>query len=222
MSFYETLLVETAGQRAEFLSVPLIGRALSGAVSRGLYLDFLGEAYHHVRHTCPLLSLAASRTSDRRYRDALFAYIQEERGHEDWILDDVAAAGGDVDVVVARGPRLPCRLMVAYAYYAIDWISPYALLGMVHVLEGMSVRLAGSVADVVQRKLDLPPSGVRYLRSHGALDQDHVAFFRGLVDGIDDAAGRRAIVECASIMYRLYGDMFRDIGARYPEEAHAA
>ena len=222
MSFYERLIEETAPQREAFKAIPIIQQALKGKISCEAYLDFLTQAYHHVRHTCPLLALAAARTNDLVYRDALIHYLEEEHGHERWILDDISAMGGKT-LTVAEEPRLACRVMVAYAHYSIDWISPYALLGMVHVLEGMSAALAGRVADAVASTLGtVDGRGVSYLRSHGTLDQGHVAFFRKLVNGIGKRDAETAIVDCTDVMYQLYGNIFCDIGRRYPEVAHAA
>ena len=99
MSFYEQLVAETADSRDAFLSIPLVRATIRNGASRSLYLDFLTEAYHHVRHTFPLLALAASRTADERYQDALVEYMEEERGHEKWILNDIRALGGDPDTV---------------------------------------------------------------------------------------------------------------------------
>lgn len=93
MTVYERLLTETAAARAEFLAIPLLRRALAGNVPRPLYIEFLQQAYHHVRHTCPLLSLAAAATEDGLYRDVLRAYMAEEEGHEQWILSAAARQG---------------------------------------------------------------------------------------------------------------------------------
>src|SRR5450755_3429176 len=117
MSFYEQLVGETADGRDAFLSIPLVRSTLRNGASRSLYLDFLTEAYHHVKHTFPLLALAASRTSDERYQDALVEYMEEERGHEKWILDDIRAVGGNPAAVRSGTPRIPCQIMVGYAYY---------------------------------------------------------------------------------------------------------
>src|ERR1700720_2706170 len=99
MSFYEQLVTETADSRDAFLSIPLVQSTIRNGASRNLYLDFLTEAYHHVKHTFPLLALAASRTPDERYQDALVEYMQEERGHEKWILDDIRTIGGNPETV---------------------------------------------------------------------------------------------------------------------------
>ena len=212
MTPYDRLLSETAAARAEFLSIPLLARAVAGEVSQQLYVSFLREAYHHVRHTCALLALAASRTQDNGYRDALFTYIAEERGHDEWILADIAALGGDSQAAILATPGVACRAMVGYAYYAIDRISPYALLGMVHVLEGSSAQLAARAASALQSSFGLSGTeGVRYLSTHGALDRDHVAFFRDLVNGLAQPSALQPIVDCATVVYRLYGDLFRDL-----------
>jgi pyrroloquinoline quinone (PQQ) biosynthesis protein C len=215
MSFYEQLIAETAESRDAFLSIPLVQSTVRNGASRKLYLDFLAEAYHHVKHTFPLLALAASRTPDQGYQDALVEYMEEERGHENWILDDIRAVGGDVDRVRDGQGGPACRIMVAYAYYAIEHISPYAFLGSVHVLEGMSALLADQVADAMKASLGLESdTGFTYLRTHGSLDTEHVAFFRTLVDGFSDRKTQRIIIDNARIFYRLYGSIFHDLGAR--------
>lgn len=213
-SFYARLIAETESARAEFQAIPAIGAALRGEVSKGLYLQFLAQAYHHVKHTCRLLGFAVGhcRDEDGKYVMALLDYIAEERGHETWILDDIGALGSDAETVRNGVPDLPCRLLVGYVYYAIEHVSPYALLGMVHVLEGMSALLATKAAASLQPRLAAPDGGgFSYLRSHGSLDQGHVAFFQSLVNGIEDPAAQDAIIETAGIVYRLYGDIFRGL-----------
>src|SRR6202790_5263098 len=136
MSFYDRLMAETSKDRDAFLAIPIVQHAIRNGAPRGLYLDFLTEAYHHVKHTFPLLALAASRTSDERYQDALVEYMEEERGHEKWILDDIRAVGGDPDAIRTGTPGVPCQIMVGYAYFALEHLSPYPILGSTPFLEG--------------------------------------------------------------------------------------
>ncbi len=224
MSNYEALLLETTAEREAFLVIPIIREALAQGVDRDLYLAYLAEAYHHVKHTCPLLALAASRCGegDERLRDALFEYIAEENGHDEWILGDIRALGGDAEAVrrARGGPAV--RIMVGYAFYAIDRISPYALLGMVHVLEGVSATIATQAAQSIRAGIgDIGGGGFSYLESHGSLDQDHVQFFADLLNGIDSPETLETIIDAARIMYRLFGDVFRDLaaGARSSQDA---
>ena len=225
MQFFERLFAETRTERDAFIATPVIQRALRQGVPAGMYIAFLGQAYHHVRHTCRLLGTAVARCTDRdqRYINALLEYIEEERGHEEWILDDIRALGGDAEAVRAGQGDLPCRLMVAYVYYAIEHVSPYAMLGMVHVLEGMSAALATAAAGTLKTALGIQDGrGFSYLGSHGSLDQEHVAFFRDLVNGIDDPIAQEAIIETARVVYKLYADMFSTIEARHAAVSHAA
>jgi pyrroloquinoline quinone (PQQ) biosynthesis protein C len=224
MTPYERLYQETAEARERFLAIPLVKQAQASGGTRELYLAFLTEAYHHVKHTFPLLALASAHTRDERYRPALAVYMNEERGHDQWILDDIRAMGGNADEVARGKGGIPCQVMVGYAYYAIEWISPYALLGMVHVLEGLSVMLAHTVAGAVQRSLGTGAGGgYSYLQSHGALDVEHTALFQKLIDSFEDRETQDTVIEAARVMYRLYGAIFEDIGARFSGSAtHAA
>ena len=77
MSFYDDLQAATAADRAAYLSIPLIQDAVRNGASRALYVDFLTQAYHHVKHTYPLLALASVHTTDEAYQDALVEYMKE-------------------------------------------------------------------------------------------------------------------------------------------------
>ena len=223
MLFYDRLVSETESERNGFTSIPLIHEAMRSGASRELYIDFLIQAYHHVKHTFPLLALAAARTHDEAYQDALVEYMEEERGHEKWILNDIEALGGSAAAVVDVAPGIACQVMVGYTYYAIEWISPYAMLGSVHVLEGMSTLLADKAADAIQRSLARGgEDGFSYLRSHGALDIEHVAFFKQLANGITDAKTQKIVIDAAKVFYRLYGDIYHELATRHPVKSHAA
>jgi pyrroloquinoline quinone (PQQ) biosynthesis protein C len=223
VSFYDRLIAETERERIGFTSIPLIREALRSGVSRELYIDFLSQAYHHVKHTFPLLAFAAARTTDEAYQDALVEYMEEERGHEKWILNDIAAMGGDAASVKNGAPGIACQVMVGYTYYAIEWVSPYAMLGSVHVLEGMSTLLADKAADAIQRSLGSNgEEGFSYLRSHGALDIEHVAFFKSLANNLTCPKTQQTVIDASKIFYRLYGDIYHELATRHPITSHAA
>lgn len=226
MPFHDTLIAATAAERAALLSRPLIGAALQGRVGRATYRAFLQQAYHHVRHTVPLLQACQARLAatvaagDTRLAwllPALDEYIEEEAGHEQWILDDIAAAGGDRAAAEASAPGHAAEVMVAYAFDGIARGNPLGFFGMVLVLEGTSVALALQAADTLQRSLDLPDAALRYLRSHGTLDQEHTAHFQLLMDDIDDPADQAAIVHAARRFYRLYGAVFDEVAQEAQE-----
>ncbi|WP_263768514.1 TenA family transcriptional regulator [Propionivibrio soli] len=210
MPFYERLAAETQAARDYLLSAPLIQDCLHGEIRKESYLAFLGQAYHHVRHTTPLLMSLGGRLPDRLawLRRAVAEYISEEIGHEEWILNDIAAAGGDADAVRVSRPDLPAELMVAYAYDLVHRGNPAAFFGMVFVLEGTSVALALNAADRIQQALGLPDSAFSYLRSHGTLDQEHTRHLADLLEKMtpDDQAD---VLRAARVFFKLYGDIFR-------------
>jgi pyrroloquinoline quinone (PQQ) biosynthesis protein C len=213
MSQFQQLLEQTSLARQRFIELPLIQQALTQGVSKPLYLAFLGQAYHHVKHTVPLLELAAAAcgSSDSRYQRALLEYVSEERGHEEWILEDVDALGGDAEVVRNGSPRLPCKIMVGHAYYLVDRVSPYGLLGMIHVLEGMSVKLAARAVQSIRSNLRITSqAGFKYLTTHGDLDVSHTKLFEELLEGLEPRH-LPVVIESARAFYRLYGDIFSDI-----------
>lgn len=214
MPFFDELERRTAGERAALLSIPVIADCLAGRVSRAQYVAFLREAYHHVKHTVPLLMACGSRLAEDRsaLRAAVAHYIAEEAGHEQWILDDLSACGEDAEAVRRGAPAPETELMVAYAYDYIARINPAGLLGMVHVLEGTSIALALRAARSIARALALPASAFSYLTSHGALDEEHVLFFERTVNTLAPA-DQEAVVHVSKRVYRLYGDIFRVLPA---------
>jgi pyrroloquinoline quinone (PQQ) biosynthesis protein C len=212
MSFYPQLLAQTEPDRQSLLSTPIIQGCLRGEVSLPSYIAFLREAYHHVRHTVPLMQAFRARIPQGRewLAPALDEYIEEERGHDEWILDDIRACGDMGDVRNSR-PGVATEVMVAYAYDTIARRNPLGFFGMVHVLEGTSVSLALLAADQIQKPLALPDAAFSYLRSHGTLDQEHVQHFQLLMDRITDPKDQADIVHTARVFFRLYGDVFRSL-----------
>jgi pyrroloquinoline quinone (PQQ) biosynthesis protein C len=211
MPFFDLLQQRTSATRADLLAIPVIRESLAGRVTREQYLAFLAQAYHHVKHTVPLLMACGSRLPETHgwLRTAIAEYIAEEAGHEEWILNDIAASGGDPAGVRAGVPAPATELMVAYVYDYIARRNPVGFFGMVHVLEGTSIALATSAAQVIRNKLGLPPEAFTYLTSHGALDREHVRFFAGLMDRLEDPADHAAVTHVATMVFRLYGDVFR-------------
>lgn len=210
--FFTTLEDATVRQRIAFLSVPQVRAGLAGTISRATYLSYLQQAFHHVSHTVPLMQEARSRLGDRPdLLAALDEYIEEETGHEEWILNDIAAAGGDAVAARASQPHPATKAMVDHAYARIRGGDPVAFFGMVYVLESVSVALASQGASAVAERLGLPPEAFSYLTSHGALDQSHMKFFARLVNGLESDADRQSITTMAQQVFGLFGAMFAAI-----------
>jgi pyrroloquinoline quinone (PQQ) biosynthesis protein C len=213
MTFFSHLVEATRDDREALAAIPIIQGCLGGRVSLPSYTAFLEQAYHHVRHTVPLLRACRAKLPPRLawLRPDLDEYIAEEEGHDNWILQDLSACGVKPSRIAAGRPGFATEVMVSYAYDTIERINPIGFFGMVHVLEGTSVTLALQAAEQIQQSLALPDAAFSYLFSHGILDRQHTAHFAELMGRIDDPGDQAAIIHAATMFYRLYGNVFRSL-----------
>ena len=189
MSFHEQLLKQSAEARQGLLATPIIQGCLRGEVSLPSYVAFLREAYHHVRHTVPLLQATQAALPPRHawLRGPLDEYIEEEAGHDEWILNDIAACGADAEAVRHGDARPRHRGDGGLCLRHHRAAQPARLLRH-GARAGRHQRVAG--ADGGRRnpgsRCGLPDAAFSYLRSHGTLDQSTPRTSRVLMDRIDD------------------------------------
>lgn len=221
MKFYEQLLQATETERNTLMNLSLIKQGGAGNITLQTYVAFLTQAYHHVKHTTPLLMACGGRLPERYewLRTAIGEYIEEEMGHQEWVLNDIAECGGDKESVrtgkvATDKPSLATELMVSYAYDMINRVNPIGFFGMVLVLEGTSTAVATQAGETLMKALNLPKKAFSYLLSHGSLDISHVSFYESLVNQITDADDQAMLIHSAKNFYKLYGDIFKDIEAR--------
>ena len=79
MKFYDRLLSETLDGQQYLLSAPIISRCFGGDFTLDDYVAFLQQAYHHVKHTVPLLMGVGARLPEEKewLREAVAEYIEE-------------------------------------------------------------------------------------------------------------------------------------------------
>jgi pyrroloquinoline quinone (PQQ) biosynthesis protein C len=212
---------ETTREREAFFSIPLNIDAAQGRVTRETYLAYLGQAYHHVKNTLPLLMLMGSRIPKEKewIRRELVEYIAEETGHDDWILADIKNAGGDPEAVRNARPCLAVELMNAFNYDMITRQNPLGYFGMIVVLEGISVGLGTSVAQILQKSLGLGKECFTYFESHGDLDIEHTKFIANILNKITDAKDQEDIIHATKVIYQLDSDMLRSLPHNYAKQA---
>ena len=116
--FYDILKQETAPEQNQLVRSEIITRCMARNVTLDEYIAYLTQAYHHVKFTVPLLMAAGARLPESRewLRVAVAEYIEEEIGHQEWILNDIAACGGDKEAVRRSQPAMQTELMIAYAW----------------------------------------------------------------------------------------------------------
>ena len=226
-TFFSEIETATAADRQRLEASPAIQRCLNGEVEMQTYKAFLTEAYHHVKHTVPLLMACGSRLPERLewLRQAIVMYIEEEVGHQEWILNDLASLGVDKELVRHGKPSLPTELMVSYAYDTVARNNPLGLFGMVYALEKTSSTIATYAASQIVSALDLTPESMTYMVSHGSLDIEHMQHFERLMNRLENPADKAAVLHSAPVFYELYRRIFQSLPLAQcaaEENSHAA
>ena len=227
MSFFITLVENSDASRRAIEMSPRVHAMMHKGLALPEYLAFLRDLYHIVWHFCPIMATAAARCGDslRNIRYELYERIGEEKGHEGWVLEDIAALGGDVKADIASlgggaggagvaAPSAPVQAMIGYNYYAAERVHPCSVLGMLYVLEVVASVYGGKAADSIARAIgrETGKGGFRFLSSHATMDVDHMAKLNVLLKTIDDPAAQAAVISSTQVNFHQFGQLFSDGG----------
>jgi pyrroloquinoline quinone (PQQ) biosynthesis protein C len=215
MSFFITLVERSDDSRRAIETSPRVQAMMHKGLPLPEYRAFLRDLYHIVWHFCPIMAVAAARCDDslKNIRYELYERIGEEKGHEDWVLEDIAALGGDLNVR-ATPPSAPVQAMIGYNYYASERVHPCSVLGMLYVLEVVASVYGGKAADSIARAIgrETGAGGFRFLSSHATMDADHMAKLNVLLKTIGDPAAQAAIIDATQVNFHQFGQLFSDAG----------
>jgi pyrroloquinoline quinone (PQQ) biosynthesis protein C len=216
MSFFITLLENSDASRRAIENLPKVQAMMHKGLTLPEYRAFLRDLYHIVWHFCPVMAVAAARCDDRlrTVRYELYERIEEEKGHETWVLEDLGAVGGDAQGANEAPPSAPVQAMIGFNYYAADRVHPCSVLGMLYVLEVVASVYGGKVADSIARAIgkDVTAGGFRFLSSHATMDADHMAKLNVLLKTIDDPAAQAAIIRSTHVNFHQFGQLFSEGG----------
>jgi len=216
MSFFITLVEESDAQRRAIEAAPRVQAMIHKGLSSAEYRAFLRDLYHIVWHFCPVMAAAASRMDERlrEVRYELWERIEEEKGHESWVLEDLAAMGGESRGEAVGPPSAPVQAMIGYNYYAAERAHPCSVLGMLYVLEVIASVYGGRVAESIAQAVgkDAAAGGFRFLSSHATMDVDHMAKLNRLLKTIEDPAAQEAIVNSTRVNFHQFGQLFGEGG----------
>jgi hypothetical protein len=181
-----------------------------GNLTKALYISFLTQWYHILKHTLPLILATQSRLTEETewLTDVIGEFTEQMASNEELILNDIAVCGGDIEQVRHSRAHMTTELMVSYAYDTVNRINPLGILGMHHVLEGAVLSLAHRSADNIGNTSLVPKDALTYLYTHGSLLQDNADVFIGVMNRIDRSEDRNQIIRSAQIFYKLYADIF--------------
>jgi hypothetical protein len=215
MSFYKTLNEQTDLMVKGLGELPRVKHIVLHGMPKEEYLSLLSQLYHIVWHFVPASAAAAARCGDnyRSVRYFLYEHIAEEKGHESWILDDVAALGSNPERV-RSGPRsLPVEAMWGYNYGAAEHGNPCSVLGMIYALETIAQHYALAFATSIARAIGTTPDehlGFKFLLSHATMDAGHTARFRGWANAnVSDPIAQQAVISSARVNLFLFHQLFQ-------------
>ena len=210
-SAFAYVVVNTDEARREFDSQPVLLDAIANGLSLSRYQAFLLELYHVVWHFNPVCAVAASRMPDnlREIRYFLYEHMHEESGHEQWVMNDLAAVGVPTETTLSHRPRTYTLTMLGYNHWSAAQRDPASVLGMMYTLEVVASVYGSLLSSAICESLQLQDDrGTSFIRSHATMDSKHIAELRNVIDKIDSKPAIGSIVESAKVNFHHFGQVF--------------
>jgi hypothetical protein len=146
---------------------------------RELLPEYLVTMHTIIRATVPLMEQGALRARELAETDPVAAgvagylatHAEEERDHDEWLLDDLELLGLERSAVLARVPSPGAASLVGSQYYWLFHYHPLALLGYFAVMEGDPPR--AELIEYLIERTGYPREALRTVAKHGELDPHH-------------------------------------------------
>ncbi|HUP05999.1 MAG TPA: iron-containing redox enzyme family protein [Caldimonas sp.] len=213
-SFFPELISRTDEARRSFENHERIVQAVADGMPLPRYQRLLLELYQLVWHFNPICAAAASRMSDdsRHVRYFFYKHIEEESGHERWVMDDLEAVGVSASDARKSRPMADTQALVGFNYWTADRREPVAVLGMVYVLEVIASVYGGPFSTAIKESLLLSGDrGVSFIGSHASLDTKHMADLRDILNTVQDESKREAICESTIVNFDFVTRIFSTV-----------
>lgn len=148
----------------------------AGLANRVSFVGNLRFLYHIMRASESLL-IVASKVSQGALREYYKSHLEEERGHDEWLYEDLRNAGEAV---------FPCpdsaTMLAGAQYYYLFHVNPCALLGYMMLLEGFPMPMEAVEALEALHG----PALCRTLRHHALHDPQHIADLYNAIDALPE------------------------------------
>jgi 3-oxoacyl-[acyl-carrier-protein] synthase-3 len=195
-------------------SVELVRRIEQGEVTLGEYRRLLVNLRQQVVDGGRWIARAASSMSAELFvlRSAFILHAGEEHRDYQLLEEDFLAVGGSLEEIQTTPKNVGSEALSAFIFHQAGQPDPIDLLGAMFVIEGLGAAKALRWAELLQAQLGLTADQVRFLRYHGANDDDHFELLRQLLrsPAVDRAAAER-IVRTARVVARLYALQLEEI-----------
>ncbi|KIG18379.1 long-chain acyl-CoA synthetase [Enhygromyxa salina] len=214
------------------LAAPSFGAAAERLWSspriREIYPAYLGAMHMIVRSAVPLMDAARDRALALGKHDPLgvqlAAYLgrhrDEEAGHDQWLLEDLAATGADPDEPLTGIPSPTIATLVGAQYYWLHHHHPVALLGHIAAIE--SYPPPPGFAERLQGLTGYPKSAFRAIARHAVLDLRHRREFYDLINELPLTRAHESMIGLSALHTMQVGvDVLLEIHDRVVSRAPA-
>ena len=192
---------------------PVFVALQAGKFNRDVYVAYLRETFHLIRHTTTIMARAASRLPDeqRGLRGWLLDQSVDEHNHDLLCVTDIEALGEQPGKFLAVPPRRGAWGLITQTFYLADQ-HPVALLGYLLTTEGIGATYAAKYADLLTSELyGYKSNQVTFLRAHGGFDVKHFDEVKKFMDALDaDDSTRDAILAVRRFTIMYYSQMLQD------------
>jgi hypothetical protein len=195
---------------------------------RELYPEYLFTIHCVIRASVPLMEAARERALSMapgdpvatELADYLGEHIEEERDHDEWLLDDLEAIARDRSATLARLPSPTVASAVGAQYYWVLHYHPVALLGWIGLLEGYPP--TPRMIDELMARTGYGPQAFRTLKTHTELDADHGDELFSALDRLRLTPEQSAVIGLSAISsVHLLARALDEVTGRVPAEAPA-
>ncbi|NVJ04691.1 iron-containing redox enzyme family protein [Myxococcus sp. AM001] len=207
---------EGRGLVAALDAQPDARRLFDGTIDTEGYIHYLIQTYHYARWSTPMLAEAGHRLQRQgrhpHLAELLVQKAGEERGHEKWLLSDLKNLGCPEARVEAAARTPAVDAYTGWNFFTSRSGVPTAVLGTAYVLEYLSQTRASGVVERLIAAAAIPNirKSVTFLRSHGALDGDHVAEMEAVLRTLTDPEDQAAVIFSARATRCIYPGIFRE------------
>jgi heme oxygenase-like protein len=171
---------------------------------RKLYPEYLFMSHCTIRASVQLMEVGLEASRARPHdpvcellADYLEQHIEEERGHDAWLLEDLASIGRRPEEFLDRPPMPPVAALVGSQYYWVHHGHPVGLLGYIALLEGYPpVRRD---VEAMQVRTGYGADAFRTLLLHADLDPHHSDELDRLLDSLPLTEYQRTVLGLSAL-----------------------
>lgn len=153
-----------------------------------VFLKHMEFLYHSISASVPLMEAALQRSqeiSDSCPVAAILVpylskHIEEERGHDQWLLDDLELLGRSTADIQSQIPPTSVATQIGSQYYYINHVHPLAVIAFLAVIEGSPPEK--EALDRVVASTNIPKEALRTFYKHSDIDRFHSQELWDLID----------------------------------------